>query len=104
MTKLECTVKNCMHNNEHCCCISNICVEGIKAVNEAETCCNSFVEKRDHFSNSIDKEKNPVVDVSCKATNCAYNDECKCQAGDICICGHEACDCGETRCGTFKLH
>ena len=42
MTKLECSVKNCMHNSDNYCCKSAILVDGHEAVKPNDTCCASF--------------------------------------------------------------
>ena len=46
MTKLECSVKNCMHNSDNYCCKSAILVDGNEAVKPNETCCASFDENK----------------------------------------------------------
>ena len=38
MTKLECSVKNCVHNADNCCCKAAIAVDGNKAVDSEQTC------------------------------------------------------------------
>ena len=63
MTKLECSVKNCMHNSDNYCCKSAILVDGNEAVPPNEPCC---------------------------------------AAERIDIAGDGACECGQTRCATFK--
>lgn len=104
MTKLSCGVDTCIHNHDKYCCISNISVGGAKAMSEGETCCDSFIEKKDSITNCcVDHKCNPVVDVSCKALNCQYNEDCKCHAEDIHIDGSSACHCHDTRCETFTL-
>ena len=42
MTKLECSVKNCVYNEEPYCCKGDIMVEGRDAKNTSETACASF--------------------------------------------------------------
>ena len=44
MTKLDCSVKNCVHNSDNCCCKEAIVVDGCKAKECCETCCGSFSE------------------------------------------------------------
>ena len=39
MTKLECSVKNCLHNADNCCCKAAIAVDGNKAKTAEQTCC-----------------------------------------------------------------
>lgn len=106
MANLKCDAKNCIHNDDCYCCISHICVGGARAQSEEETCCDYFKEKSDTAVNQgcgcVDKEKNPVVDIDCKAEQCVYNEDCHCHADEVCICGSSACDCEETCCGTFK--
>ena len=105
MARLQCDARNCVHNKEHFCCISSICVDGKQAMRDAETCCADFREKKEAVSNSACgcEEKNPVVDIHCKAQNCIYNDQCHCEAEHVCICGPHACECHDTRCETFKI-
>ena len=42
------------------------------------------------------------IGVDCKAQNCTFNDNCKCEAGDIHIAGDSACSCQETECSSFR--
>ena len=37
MTKLECSVTNCVHNSDQCCCKSSILVDGHKAASAEDT-------------------------------------------------------------------
>ena len=43
MTKLECSVENCVHNADQCCCRGSILVDGHGARDAEGTCCASFV-------------------------------------------------------------
>ena len=45
MTKLECSVTNCLHNTDNCCCKHAIVVDGCDAKEAYETCCGSFRER-----------------------------------------------------------
>ena len=103
MTNLKCTVNSCAHHKNDCCCIPGICVGGEEARITAETCCNNFVERKDQVSNRGDQEENPVSDIKCQATNCTFNEDCKCHAKDICIFGHDACRCQQTECASFRM-
>ena len=38
MTKLECSVDNCMYNEDQCCCKGDILITGKDAKNTSETC------------------------------------------------------------------
>ena len=46
MARLQCDARNCVHNKEHFCCISSICVDGKQAMRDAETCCADFQRKK----------------------------------------------------------
>ena len=101
MTKLNCCVNNCMHNNSDCCCISSIEVGGKKAEEPQNTCCNSFSEKNGSFTNSTESP-NPSLDIKCVATNCIYNEDCSCCAEHVDIAGpSSSCSCQETLCSSF---
>ncbi len=101
MTKLDCTVQNCLYNKENCCCKDNIQVEGNHARHSHDTCCTSFREGKHYAVNSVDiptKDTN----VLCQATECTFNSNCHCEAKHIGISGKNACDCRETECATFR--
>lgn len=46
MPELRCTVQNCMHNQNYYCNLDAIQVGGDKAKNAADTCCDSFEERK----------------------------------------------------------
>ncbi|WP_061996128.1 DUF1540 domain-containing protein [Clostridium sp. ATCC 25772] len=101
MTKLSCSASNCANNNKKYCCISSIDVTGNSAVNSEETCCSSFREKNDTFTNCT-TEPNPSVNIACKAENCIHNSDKKCYAESIHIAGQSAYNDVETECSTFS--
>ncbi|MGL5328344.1 MAG: DUF1540 domain-containing protein [Peptostreptococcaceae bacterium] len=39
--------------------------------------------------------------LNCSASNCAYNNDCKCQAGAISVCGNCATTTSQTNCTSF---
>ena len=102
MTKLECSVENCMHNSDNCCCKGSILVDGYDARDAEETCCASFDENKGGVFSNLFKTPETKLDVSCDAVNCCYNEDKRCEADGISICGSGACDCEETCCRTFK--
>lgn len=102
MTRLDCTVTGCLYNKEQCCCKDNIQVEGDHARHSRDTCCVSFRDReRDGVGNSVDYPTKDT-DVSCKAVECTFNENCHCQAKHIGISGGNACECGQTECATFR--
>lgn len=103
MPELKCTVQTCTHNQNFLCNLDSIQVGGSSAKNAGETCCDSFEERKgDSFSNVTKGYASDTSSIDCKATNCSYNESCKCHAGKISVEGSNACDCEQTECATFK--
>lgn len=103
MTKLNCSVTSCMHNEDRRCCLNGIKVEGTTADVSDGTACASFEERRtESYKNSCgcEQPKQSLV-IECMAQKCVYNDDYKCTASHINVAGDGACDCGDTRCATF---
>lgn len=102
MTKLECSVKNCVHNSDSCCCKNAIMVDGPQAVIPEETCCASFDENKGGVFTNLFKTPESRLDISCEAVKCVYNEDHRCVAERIGISGEGAKDCTQTRCNSFK--
>ena len=102
MTRLECSVKTCVHNSENCCCKSGIYVEGQAAKNCCDTCCGSFEENRGGMFKNLFKTPETKLMVDCDAVNCVYNDDHQCRAERISIPGDGAKTVGQTECKSFK--
>ena len=102
MPELRCDVQTCVHNKQMYCDLDKIQVGGDHAKSSKETSCNSFVERKGNsYSNSM-KDASATSDVDCKATDCQYNQSCKCHAGKINVSGGSACKTDETACATFQ--
>ena len=103
MTKLDCSVVNCVYNVERCCGKGDILVEGASATSSGETCCSSFKEKMEGASNSCSCSPKENIKVGCRAKHCKFNDEsnCMCTAERIGIAGGKACQCTDTECASF---
>ena len=101
MPELKCTVQTCVHNKQYYCDLDRIQVGGSHAKRADETCCDSF-EKRtgDTYSNVTGQASANRI-IRCEATECRYNQSCKCHAGKISVEGGDACQCRETECATF---
>ena len=73
MTNCTCTVTECKHNDDHCCCKSEILVNA-DSKNDCScgcTCCASFDQKTfDSFKNSTQ-----TPDRACKSL-CTFNCDC----------------------------
>ena len=97
MPLLSCTARTCLYNKNEYCSKGDIQVDGPNAQRPDETCCKSFVEKKEGAMNSMETgTATQTIQVACKA----YDQE-KCDAAKITIAGTNACRCDETMCGSF---
>lgn len=104
MADLKCAVENCTYNEECRCCKGDIMVGGKHAHKEADTCCESFAQRReghDAYTSSL-SHPSKTISIDCEAVKCIYNSNFKCVADHVDITGCGANDCGETACATFK--
>lgn len=104
MTILRCSATTCIYNKEQLCSRGEIDVIGDNAKYADETSCGSFRERgegaaQNSASEGCGCEK---IQIDCKAQNCTYNEHCKCTAAAIDVDGPGACNCQETKCGTFE--
>ena len=102
MTKLECDVRNCVHNSDNCCCKGSILVDGHNAKDAEGTCCASFDENKGGVFTNLFKTPETKLEVICDAVSCTYNQDHRCEASKIDIGGDGASSCSETKCRTFK--
>lgn len=105
MPELKCTVQTCVHNRQFLCELDKIQVGGDSAKTAKETCCDSFQERKEGYTNSYSDSMGTASDTSqidCKATECMYNHNCECNAGKISVEGSDACQCRGTECATFS--
>ena len=102
MAELKCGVGNCTYNKDKYCSKGDIMVGGKHAVNAGDTCCESFVQKREGaYTSSLDHPCK-TISIDCEATKCVYNSNYKCHAEHVDIKGCGACDCHGTECATFR--
>ncbi len=104
MTQLKCSASNCMYNDNPLCSQGDITIGGRDAAKPNETCCESFRERTGSMMNAVVGSPSKEVSVRCQATNCGFNEDCKCSAKEIGIAGSNACTCGETECASFDCH
>ena len=102
MTRLECTVSSCVHNEEKCCCKSGILVEGAEAKNNGDTCCGSFEENKGSIFKNLFKTPESRLQVECDVMTCLYNDDHMCRAERITIAGDGARAVAQTECASFR--
>lgn len=103
MAELKCGVKECIYNAEYLCSKGDIMVGGQEAHHDEETCCESFMRRRegsDSFSNSVG-HPSKLISIDCEAVKCVYNSNYKCVADHVDIKGNGCNDCEDTACATF---
>ena len=103
MTKLACTVTNCLHNCDSRCCKQTIIVDGQDACQCSETCCGSFDENKGGLFKNVFKTPESSLSVDCEAVQCIYNDNRHCAAAKIGIAGDGASRAEQTLCTTFQM-
>ena len=103
MTKLDCSVKNCVHNSDNCCCKEAIVVDGCKAKECCETCCGSFSENDGGMFKNLFKTPEKSLKIDCEAVNCKHNEDHRCTAGHVGITGDGASEAEQTECATFEM-
>lgn len=102
MVRLDCNVKNCIHNADNCCCRGSILVEGPEALKKESTCCASFDQKKDNNCRNKYQTPDTSLAVDCEATHCRYNENRMCKAAHINISGSTASEVRQTQCSTFE--
>lgn len=102
MPELKCTVQTCAHNCQMLCELDAITVGGDTAKNAEETCCDSFVQRGEGSMSNVTNSASDRSEIDCKACDCKYNDNCKCEAGAISVEGSTAKRADGTECATFE--
>ena len=102
MTRLDCSVTNCLYNENNYCSRGDITIGGKNASTSGETCCESFHRKGSGVGTNSISHPSANIEVDCEATGCKFNTNCKCSAKHIGVTGKfDACECKETECGSF---
>ena len=102
MPALRCSATKCVYNKEQLCSRDGIQVGGENARTMDQTCCASFQERTGTTNAMESGYGKDNVQVGCKACECSFNKNQKCEAGSINITGSNACQCEETCCSTFQ--
>ncbi|HIS80975.1 MAG TPA: DUF1540 domain-containing protein [Candidatus Scatomonas merdavium] len=104
MPALSCSAITCVYNDGELCSKGDIRIGGQNAMHADETCCESFMERKEgSMTNSMGEGCGCTnVGVYCEACDCVSNDKSKCVAGAINIDGRGACCMEDTRCGSFR--
>lgn len=104
MDKINCNVESCSHNNSRICYANRVNVGGRSAKNPCDTCCGSFLDKKNYSNLTNNTNSDGSCDcLVCDAINCHYNDNKLCTANSISVSGGNANIYTETNCDTFKL-
>ncbi|MGL4337035.1 MAG: DUF1540 domain-containing protein [Turicibacter sp.] len=86
---LNCSAKDCNHNNGGACCAGAIVVDGRQAVTTSETCCKNYSPSAGGLNTEFAQEFNTlskttdVKDIKCKACNCQHNVKKCCHASSV---------------------
>ncbi|MCB2289257.1 DUF1540 domain-containing protein [Clostridium sp. CS001] len=104
MSKINCSVTNCSHNNEHACFANVINVGGKSAINDSDTCCASFLDSKIYsdLTNNINENGDECRAITCNVGTCTYNSDNLCNAKSIDVSGDNVNLYSETNCLTFK--
>ncbi len=104
MTKINCSVNNCSHNDCGVCYANRVNMEGNGAKEACTTCCASFLDEK-LYSNLTNNTNAPgkCDCLICEVSTCSYNDNKLCKADSISVTGNNVNVYIETNCDTFKL-
>lgn len=104
MSKINCSVTSCSHNNENTCFANVINVGGKSAKKDSDTCCASFLDSRVYsdLTNNIKEKGNECDAITCNVGTCTYNSNNLCNADSIDVRGKNVNLYSETDCTTFK--
>lgn len=102
MVRLDCNVKNCIHNADNCCCRGNILVDGSHAWDKEATNCSSFYLRPEGSAANNMETPDTYLGVDCYAENCRFNRNMVCHAEHIQIKGAQAFTVPETECSSFE--
>jgi len=104
MSKINCSVSNCSHNDDNSCYANIINVGGKSAKKDSDTCCSSFLDSIAYsdLTNIVNGTKSECDLVSCNVGTCTYNSNQLCSAKSIEVSGRDVNLYSETDCSTFK--
>ena len=103
MAELKCLAEKCVYNKDYLCSNGDIMGGRKHADSIDDTCCESFMERRqdrEAYTSSTSHPSN-YISIDCEATRCIYNQNYKCVAERVDIRGVDAEKSMETACATF---
>ena len=106
MSRINCDVTNCSHNDKHICYANMINVSGKSANKNSDTCCASFLDSSCYgeLTNNAYQPGSPCSAIGCNVHTCTYNSNNLCNANSIHVDGDNTNLYSETNCKTFKDH
>ncbi|MBU3176860.1 DUF1540 domain-containing protein [Clostridium estertheticum] len=104
MSKINCGVLNCSHNDENICYANIINVGGKNARKDSDTCCATFLDSivYSDLTNIVHSNSNGCDVISCNVGTCIYNSNELCSAKSIEVNGENVNLYSETDCLTFE--
>jgi hypothetical protein len=104
MSKINCSVTNCSHNDEHTCFANVVNVGGKSAKKDCDTCCASFLDDNiyNDLTSNINMHGDECRSITCNVGTCTYNSDNLCNAESIDVSGKDVNLYSETNCLTFK--
>ena len=104
MSKINCSVSNCSHNDENICFANIVSVGGKSAKEDCETCCASFLDAKIYsdLTNNVNESGKECSAITCNVGTCSYNSNDLCSANSIDVSGDNVNLYLETNCSTFK--
>ena len=104
MSKINCSVTNCSHNDDHICYSNVVHVGGKSARKNSDTCCASFLDSKlySELTNNINEKGDECIAITCNVSTCVYNYTDLCYARSIEVSGENVNLYPETNCLTFS--
>jgi len=104
VSRIECNVSNCSHNQENSCYANRVNIGGKSSNNNKQTCCGSFLNRllySDLTSNVI--SGGACESLLCYVKSCKHNSNSLCEMEQIQVAGVEASMYDKTNCDSFEL-
>lgn len=103
MEMINCSVKNCSHNNDGCCYANRVNIGGMAANTAEKTCCGSFLNESvySYLTNNA-YGHNTCDSLVCNVETCIHNDNCLCKLDSINVNGDNPSLYTETCCSSFE--
>lgn len=95
MTKINCSAKTCVYNQNGGCHSGSI---KIHENSEKNINCTSFIHVHKNVKSNIESECEHIV---CNADDCVHNKNLECSCSNVYVTGNDAINFEETKCCSF---